>query len=153
MAFSVDNGGTPIRGTFKDWSGSIVFDPDHPESAQLRVTVELASASLGDATQDGMLQGAEFFASSANPHATWRSTKVTQTSPGHYRAAGTLALKGATRPQTVTFTLTGKDLKRHVDGTATIARSAFGIGTGEAAEGLAKSVSLTFAFDATGQTG
>jgi polyisoprenoid-binding protein YceI len=55
------------------------------------------------------------------------------------------------KPQTVTFTLTGKDLKRHVAGSATIDRSAFGIGAGEAAEGLAKSVTLNFAFDAAGR--
>jgi polyisoprenoid-binding protein YceI len=151
LAFSVGNGGSPVNGSFKDWSGSITMDPDHPETANLRITVKLASASIGDATQDAMLQGAEFFASGANPTATWHATKVTQTSPGHYRAAGTLSLKGASRPQTVNFTLTGKDLKRHVSGSASIDRGAFGIGTGEAGESLGKAVTLNFAFDATGR--
>jgi cytochrome b561/polyisoprenoid-binding protein YceI len=153
LAFTVDNGGSPLRGTFSDWSGAIKFDPDHPENADLSITVGLASASLGDATQDDMLQGPDFFASGANPRATWRSTNVTQTGPGRYRAAGTLSLRGASRPQTVNFTLTGSGLKRRVAGTAAIDRSAFGIGEGEAGEGLGKTVSLTFAFDAVGRAG
>ena len=57
------------------------------------------------ATQDAMLQGGEFFASSSNPTATWRSTKVTQTSPGHYRASGTLTIRGKSHPQAISFTL------------------------------------------------
>jgi cytochrome b561/polyisoprenoid-binding protein YceI len=151
LAFSVDNGGSPLNGTFRDWSGSITMDPDHPETAKLAISIKLASASLGDGTQDAMLQGAEFFASGANPTATWRSSKVTQASPGHYRASGTLSLKGHSRPQSISFALTGKDLKRHVTGSATIDRTAFDVGTGDAAASLGKSVTLNFAFDAAGK--
>jgi cytochrome b561/polyisoprenoid-binding protein YceI len=151
LAFTVDNGGSPLNGTFRDWSGSIVMDPDHPETAKLSISIKLASASLGDGTQDAMLQGAEFFASGANPTATWRSTSMTQTSPGHYRASGTLSLKGRSRPQSISFALSGKDLKRHVTGNATIDRTAFDVGTGDAAASLGKSVRLNFSFDAAGK--
>ncbi len=151
LGFAVDNAGSALRGSFSDWSGTIRFDPKNPESADLRIEVRLASATLGDATQDGMLQGPEFFGAAANPTATWRSISVTATGPNRYRARGTLSLKGASRPQTVTFTLTGEGLRRRVEGNASIDRSAFGIGTGEAAGGLASSVSLDFAFDAVGR--
>ena len=153
LAFSVGNSGTPVSGSFKDWSGAIRMDPDHPETADIRMTIKLASASVGDATQDAMLQGGEFFASSSNPTATWRSTKVTQTSPGHYRASGTLTIRGKSHPQAISFTLTGKDLKRHVAGSASIDRTAFGIGTGDTGQSLDKLVTLNFAFDATGKPG
>jgi len=150
LAFSLSNGGAEIGGSFGEWSGSIKMDPDHPESADIGMTIKLASATVGDPTQNAMLQGAEFFATSANPVATWRSTKVTQTSSGHYRASGTLTIKGKSRPQAVAFTLGGTGLKRHVTGSAGIDRAAFGIGTGEASESLSKQVSLSFAFDAVG---
>jgi cytochrome b561/polyisoprenoid-binding protein YceI len=152
LAFSVSNGGTTVGGTFRDWSGSIEMDPDHPENADIRIAVKLASASVGDATQDAMLQGAEFFATQANPVATWRSATVVRTGPGHYHASGTLTIKGRSRPQEITFTLSGKELRRHVTGNASIDRTAFGIGTGEAGESLSKLVSLSFSFDARRQT-
>ena len=151
LGFAVGNGDSTVNGSFSDWSGAIAFDPDHPETAQIRIEVKLASASLGDATQDEMLQGGDFFASSTNPTATWRATSVRQTGPGRYSANGTLSLKGASKPQSLTFRLTGDGLKRHVEGSASIDRNAFGIGSGESAAGLASSVSLTFSFDATGR--
>jgi cytochrome b561/polyisoprenoid-binding protein YceI len=152
LAFSVDNAGRPVRGRFRDWSGSIAMDPDHLESADIRIAIRLASASLGDATQDAMLQGADFLASASNPTATWRSGKVTKTAPGRYRADGTLTIRGKSRPQAIAFTLTGSGPQRHVTGTASIDRTAFGIGSGEAGESLGKTVALTFAFDAKAKT-
>ena len=62
LAFSVGNGGSPVEGQLQGLERPIKMDPDHPESANLAITVKLASASVGDGTQDAMLQGAEFFA-------------------------------------------------------------------------------------------
>jgi cytochrome b561/polyisoprenoid-binding protein YceI len=151
LAFSVGYGDTSIEGRFKDWSGSIAMDPDHPETADIRIIIDLASASVRDATRDAMLQGADFLATSSNPTATWHSTTVRQTGPNRYRATGTMTLRGKSRPQAIAFTLTGKSLARHVAGSASIDRTAFGIGSGEAGESLGNSVALDFSFDARGK--
>ncbi len=151
LGFTVTNGNDSYRGSFSDWSGQIRFDPENPDSADLRISVDLASASVGDATMDATLQGAEFFASAANPTATWRSTSVRRTGPNRYSASGTLSLKGATRPQSLSFTLSGEGLRRQVEGSATIDRTAFGVGTGDTAAGLESAVSLQFAFEARGR--
>lgn len=149
LRFSVSNSGTAINGSFGSWSGDIAMDPDAPESAAITIRVNLASASLGDATQDGMLQGSDFFNTSANPQATWRSTSVRRVSGNRYEADGTLSLRGASRPQRIAFTLGGSGNRRSVEGSATVDRNAFGVGTGESAAGLAGNVTVNFAFDAT----
>jgi len=151
LGFTVTSGEDSYRGSFADWSGSIAFDPEHPETADIRITVNLASATVGDATMDGMLVGAEFLAASANPTATWRSTAVRRTGANRYSASGTLSLKGASKPQSLSFTLSGEGLRRHVEGSASIDRTAFAVGTGESAQGLGSSVALSFAFDAVGR--
>jgi cytochrome b561/polyisoprenoid-binding protein YceI len=151
LGFTVTSGSDSYRGRFSDWSGTIAFDPENPETADLRIDVRLASASVGDATMDGMLVDSEFLAASANPTATWRSTSVRRTGPNRYSASGTLSLKGASKPQSLSFTLSGEGLRRHVEGSASIDRTAFGVGTGESAAGLGSSVALNFAFDATGR--
>ena len=151
LGFTVTSGSDSYQGSFSDWSGTIRFDPDRPETADIRINVRLASATVGDATMDGMMQGTDFFAASANPTATWRSTSVRRTGPNRYSASGTLSLKGASRPQSLNFTLSGEGLRRRVEGSASIDRTAFGVGTGESAAGLATSVSLNFAFDAVGR--
>ena len=151
LAFSVGNAGDTVRGTFSDWSGSIRFDPENPGDAEIAITVNLASASVGDATMDSTLTGAEFLAAAVNPRATWRAQSVRRMGTGHYAAQGTLTLKGVSRPQPLTFTLTGSGLRQRVEGSAQIDRSAFGVGQGPSAESLADSVRLEFAFDAVGR--
>jgi len=150
LGFSVSNGGEPYNGRFSRWSGNITFDPEQPETAKMQIDIDLASASLGDGTMDDMLAGDEFFSVSSYPRATWRATSVRRTGPNRYTAQGTLTLKGASHPQSVTFTLSGSGLRRSVSGSATINRSAFNIG-GSSAPGLDTNVSLDFAFDAVGK--
>lgn len=151
LAFTVSSGPDSYNGTFSDWDGAITFDPDNPESADIRMTIRLTSATVGDATMDGMLHGADFFASAANPSATWRSTSVRKTGTNSYTANGTLSLKGASRPQSLSFTLSGSGLRRKVEGSASIDRTAFGVGTGDSASALAPQVALSFSFDAVGR--
>lgn len=149
LRFTADNGGTAISGTFSRWQGTIKMDPDHPETADIAIRIDLASANIGDATQDEMLQGGDFFNTSANPTATFRSTSVEKTGGNSYRARGTLSLRGASRPQTITFTLGGSGSRRQVSGNATVDRNAFGVGTGESAGGIAPNVRVEFSFSAT----
>ncbi|RJG52732.1 polyisoprenoid-binding protein [Sphingobium terrigena] len=151
IGFSVGNDGQTISGSFAKWTAAIVMDPDHPETADIKVTIDMASASVGDAYQDGMLPGDEFFAVAAHPTATFTAKGAEKTGANAYRATGTLSLKGVAKPQTIRFTLSGDGATRKVSGTATIARSAFDVGNGESSGGLTPQVALTFAFTAKQQ--
>ncbi|MET0249454.1 MAG: YceI family protein [Sphingobium sp.] len=149
IEFSVGNGGETIDGGFAKWTARIAMDPEHPESADIAVTIDLTSASVGDAYKDGMIVGEDFFATAASPTARFVARGAERVGTGSYRASGRLTLKDVTRPQTIRFTLSGQGAKRKVSGTATIARLPFGIGTGESGAALDKTVSVRFAFDAT----
>tara|TARA_A100001391_G_scaffold7621_2_gene4774 strand:- start:27729 stop:29033 length:1305 start_codon:yes stop_codon:yes gene_type:complete len=149
LGFNVDNGGMALNGSFSRWSGTIAMDPDAPESASIAIDIDLASASLGDGTQNAMLKGPDFLGAGANPTATWRSTSVRRLDDGRYSAEGTLSLKGVSRPQRISFSLSGSGAQRSVKGVATIDRTKFNVGTGDAAESVAPMVNVSFAFDAT----
>jgi cytochrome b561/polyisoprenoid-binding protein YceI len=148
LTFAVDNGGSGINGSFRRWDGSIKMDPENPEGANIAIRIDLASATLGDASQDEMLAGGDFFNVSANPTATFRSTNVEKTGANAYRARGTLSLRGASRPQTITFTLSGTGAQRQVSGSGTVDRNAFGVGVGESAADLGGDVRVEFNFSA-----
>lgn len=148
IGFSVGNDGETISGSFAKWTAQIVMDPDHPDSADIQVTIDMASASVGDAYKDGMLPGDEFFGVAAHPTATFTAKGAEATGPNSYRARGTLTLKGVSKPQTIRFTLSGKDATRKVSGSATITRALFGVGNGDSSGGLGPQVALTFAFTA-----
>ncbi|BBC71800.1 polyisoprenoid-binding protein [Altererythrobacter sp. B11] len=151
LGFSVSNGGEAITGSFARWGGKIAFDPENPEKADIRIDIDLSSASVGDATQDGMLKGEEYFDADKASQAVFRASSARKTGANSYSAKGTLRLKGVTRPQAITFRLTGTGIKRHVEGNATIARAPFNIGTGATGGDLAPNVSVNFAFDASGK--
>ncbi len=148
IGFAIGNDGEAISGSFSKWTAQIVMDPEHPDSADIKVTIDMASASVGDAYKDGMLPGDEFFGVAAHPTATFVAKGAEATDPNAYRARGTLTLKGVSKPQTIRFTLLGKDATRKVSGSATIARAPFGVGNGDSSTGLTPTVALTFAFTA-----
>ena len=121
-------------------------------ASDITIKVDLASATVGDATQDKMLAGEEYFSTAAFPQAVMRIASARRTGAGSYAAKGTLELKGVSRPQTVTFRLSGTGRTRHVEGNAAIARAPFKLGTGETGATLAPTVDVTFSFDAETQT-
>ena len=148
IGFSVGNGGETINGSFGKWTAAIMMDPDHPESADIKVTIDLASATVGDAYQDRILPGDEVFDVAAQPSAPFTAKSAEKTGPNSYRAGGTLSLKGVTKPQTIRFTLSGSGQTRKVSGSATIARAAFGVGNGDSSTGLSATVAVRFNFNA-----
>ncbi|MDF0541475.1 cytochrome b/b6 domain-containing protein [Sphingobium sp. H39-3-25] len=145
LGFGVGNGAETINGSFSRWTAKIAMDPEHAETADIRVEIDLASASVGDATQDGMLSGDDFFGVAAHPRAVFTAKGAERTGAG-YVARGTLSLKGVSAPQTIRFTLAGTGDTRTVSGKATITRTRFGVGTGESAAELSPSVAVDFRF-------
>ncbi|PJG48815.1 polyisoprenoid-binding protein [Sphingobium sp. LB126] len=148
IGFSVGNGGETISGGFSRWTAKIAMDPDHPDSADIRVEIDLASASVGDSYKDGMLAGDEFFGVAAHPKAVFTAKGAERTGANGYRASGTLTLKGVSKPQSIRFSLSGTGKTRRVSGSATIARAPFGVGNGESGAGLDPKVAVHFGFSA-----
>ena len=148
IGFSVGNSGETISGGFAKWTAKIAMDPDHPDSADIRVEIDLSSASVGDSYKDGMLAGDEFFGVAVHPKAVFAAKGAEKTGANSYRAAGTLTLKGVSKPQSIRFTLSGTGKTRKVSGSAAIARAAFGVGNGESGTGLDPKVAVSFGFSA-----
>ena len=146
LRFAIDYSGSPLRGSFGNWTGDIVFDPQDPTSAEIAMRIDLSSATMGDATQDQMLHGADYLGGGA---ATWNSGRVTKTGANSYRAEGTLSLKGVSRSQPISFTLGGSGNRRAVSGSASIDHRALGVAPD--ASDLGARVALDFTFDAVKQ--
>lgn len=148
LTAAVANGSDPVTVNFAKWGGTINFDPDSPGAAAIKIDVDLASASIGDAFKDELLQGDEFFGTASTPTATYESTSVEAQPDGRFVAHGALNLHGMKMAQDVEFRLSGSGAQRHVEGTASIDRLGFGIGTGSHGNDLGNAVAVTFAFDA-----
>ncbi len=150
LGFSTAYAGSPIDGSFGNWSADIRFNPDALAKSRISVTIQLASASSGDAERDSTLKGSDFFNTAAHPRATWTSGNIRHLGGNRYRADGMLNLRGISKPVPITFTLKidGKDAR--VSGSASLRRLLFGIGQGDFAGtgDLPDAVSIGFNFRA-----
>ena len=150
LGFRADYSGSPIEGGFKRWEADIRFGPDDLAGSRISVTVDLASVDSADSQRDAMLTGDGFFDVATHPRARFRSTSIVHRGGNRYRAPGTLSLHGQSRPVTLDFTLDIDGDTAQAEGSATLNRTAFGVGTGEwaATDGIADPVSVTFKFSA-----
>ena len=97
------------------------------------MTIPLASATTGNSDNDGEMRGAAFFNSAKFAQARYTATKFRSLGGNQYAADGTLSLRGASKPVTLTFTWT-PGAKPVLAGKATVKRLDFGVGGGEWAD-------------------
>ncbi len=121
----------PVDGGFDAWRAKIRFDPDALATASATVTIDMGSVTAADSGQQGALPGDDWFAAATHPTAIWRATRFRHLGGDRYTADGTLTLRGASRPQSLSFTLKIAGDVATMAGTATINRTAFGVGQGE----------------------
>ncbi len=119
--------GSPVTGSFVNWSADVVFDPDALDSARISAEVDTGSLTLSDVSDRATSD--EFLNAEAFPEATFVSENVVATSDG-YEAIGTLTLAGVSRPFTLPFTFVEQDGKATVAAQVSIPRLDYDVGTG-----------------------
>lgn len=149
LEFTATYGSDSYRGSFADWSGDIVMDPEKPETATIKIDVDMSSVTMSDATQNTMVKGDDFFSAAQFAKAVFRSDNVRKTGTSTYQAEGTLSLKSVSAAQTLRFALSGSGERRKVTGSAEVDRLRHNIGTGPTAQGISPAVTVNFSFDAT----
>lgn len=121
-------------GQFKNWDAQIAFDPKNLKASHALVTVTLASAITGDQTRDQMLPTGDWFDVGRFGKSTFETASITEASPGHYVANGTLTLHGVKRPLALPFTLAITKDQAKMDGTVTLNRMDYNLGHGQAGD-------------------
>ncbi len=86
-----------VAGTFNDWSGTIVVDPNDLSGGSVEVTVQTASINTLNEQRDAHLRSPDFFAADSFPTITFRSTEV-QADGDRLRIHGDLTIRGHTKP-------------------------------------------------------
>jgi polyisoprenoid-binding protein YceI len=96
---------TKIRGRFTGVSGAVVIGDD-PADSSVEVEIEMATVNSGDTSRDDHLRSGDLFDVERHPTATFRSTGV-DVNGTTGRVHGDLAIKGVTRPITLTVDYLG----------------------------------------------
>jgi polyisoprenoid-binding protein YceI len=88
---------TTVRGLFKNVTGSLDFDPDHPEGMTFESVIDAKTLWTGVQQRDDHLRSADFLDVEHFPSISFKSTSVRPVSSHEYDVTGDLTLRGVTR--------------------------------------------------------
>jgi polyisoprenoid-binding protein YceI len=121
----------PIQGVFEKWNATLKFTSTDVTSGILDIKVDAASVNTGSALKDSKLKGKDFFDAKDNPYITFHSTKIEQTGPTTFNIPGTFTIRGVSKPETLSLTLTGKGTGTgSVKGSMAFDRKEYGMNSG-----------------------
>jgi cytochrome b561/polyisoprenoid-binding protein YceI len=134
LGFVTSWSGTIVNGSYQKWAADIHFNPEALAASKIKVSIDLTSTVSGDSQRDGMLQGEDFFSSTAHPNAVWTSGAIKSLGDNRYRAEGTLSLRGVEKAVPLDFKLIIANKRASVSGSAVLNRTSFGVGQGDYAK-------------------
>jgi polyisoprenoid-binding protein YceI len=135
LGFAGTQTGTPFEGRFTSWDARIEFDPARPEAGSAVVTIDVASATTGDAQRDAALPQPEWLDAATSPEAVFETTSFRPRGGNAYEAVGTLSLRDIRREVVLPFTLDVQGDTAVAKGRLDLIRTDFGVGQGPWASG------------------
>jgi polyisoprenoid-binding protein YceI len=113
-----------LEGKFDQWDTDVT-------TGVMDVKIQAASVNTGSGMKDDKLRSKDFFDVKQDPVITFHSTKVVQTGPTTFDMPGTFTIRGVSKPETLTFTATGKGTGvGTIKGTMAFDRKEFGMNSG-----------------------
>jgi polyisoprenoid-binding protein YceI len=122
----------PIEGTFDKWDATLVYTSAHVEDGVLDVKIQADSVNTGSGMKDGKLKSKDFFNVEQDPYITFRSDKIVQTGPNSFDIQGKFTIRGVSRSEPLTLTVTGTKGSGHgeIKGTMAFDRKEYGMNSG-----------------------
>src|SRR6201981_1607425 len=120
-----------LDGTFDKWDATMTMASPNVESGVLDIKIQAASVNTGSGMKDGKLKGKDFFDVEHDPLITFHSTRIVQTGPNTLDYVGDFTIRGVTKPEKLTFTLSGKGTgSGEIKGTMAFDRKDYGMNKG-----------------------
>ncbi len=120
-----------LNGTFEKWTATLTFASPDVTTGVLDVKIQAASVNTGSGMKDGKLKSKDFFNVDQDPLITFHSTKVVQSGPETFDVQGTFTIRGVSKPETLTLTVSGKGTGTGaIKGTMAFDRKDYGMNSG-----------------------
>jgi len=94
-----------LVGVFEKWDASLTFPSTDVSTGVMDIKIQADTVNTGSGMKDGKLKGKDFFNVKDDPYITFHSDKIVQTGPGTFELPGTFTVRGVSKPETLTFTL------------------------------------------------
>jgi polyisoprenoid-binding protein YceI len=107
-AFQVRHILTKVRGTFRDFAGTINMDKATPENSSVEFRIKAASIDTGVQKRDDHLRSPDFFDVATHPEIVFKSTKVVSKGNNTFDVTGDFTMHGVTKQITLPVTFLGE---------------------------------------------
>ncbi len=123
---------TKVRGTFRDFGGTINFDKAKPENSSVEFRIKTGSIDTGVQKRDDHLRSPDFFDAATHPEIVFKSTKVVSKGNNKFDVTGDFTMHGVTKQITLPVTFLGeqkfmKGAKAGFETAITINRKDYGL--------------------------
>ena len=130
VSFSI-KASVALEGTFSKCDSTLTFTSPDVTTGVLDIKILAASVNTGSGMKDDKIKGKDFFDVASNPYITFKSTKVVQTGPTTFDVPGTFTIRGVSKPETLTLTVSGVGSGTgDIKGTMAFDRKEFGMNSG-----------------------
>ena len=120
-----------LVGSFDKWDATLTFASPDVATGVLDVKIQAASVNTGSSMKDDKLKSQEFFDVKQDPLITFRSKKIVQTGPNTFDVQGDFTIRGVSKPETLTLTVSGKGTgSGEIKGTMAFDRKDYGMTSG-----------------------
>lgn len=120
-----------LVGSFDKWDATLTFASPDVATGVLDVKIQAASVNTGSSMKDDKLKSQEFFDVKQNPLITFLSKKIVQTGPNTFDVQGDFTIRGVSKPETLTLTVSGKGTgSGKIKGTMAFDRKDYGMTSG-----------------------
>ena len=130
-----------VEGSFPGVSGTLEMDPGKVSTADVQITVDIASIDTANEQRDEHLRSPDFLDADQFPEMTYTTSKVKVNKDGSFDLIGELTLHGVTKPVTLHATGLSQSVidpwgneRMGARATGTIDRQAFGVKWNQALE-------------------
>jgi polyisoprenoid-binding protein YceI len=120
-----------LEGTFDKWDATLTFTSPDVTTGVLDIKIQADSVDTGSGMKDGKLKSKDFFDVKQDPVITFHSTKFVPTGPDTIEVDGDFTIRGVTKPEKLTFTVTGAGTGAgSIKGTMAFDRKDYGMNSG-----------------------
>jgi len=108
VSFTIRHFVSEVEGRFKDYTGTIKFDAQHPADSSVQFTVQAASIDTGNDSRDKDLRSDGYFGVEKFPTLSFASSKVTPKGSNAFDVTGNLTIHGVTKTITIPASFLGE---------------------------------------------
>jgi polyisoprenoid-binding protein YceI len=131
LTFTGTQNGAPVSGNFKQFSGTIMFDPNDLKNSSINIVVDINSVITSYAELKDTLLTSDWFDAKSFPKAEFKSAEIDKVNDKEFAAKGTLTIRDKSQPVVLTFTESESGSKATASGSTSFKRTIFGVGQGE----------------------